>query len=601
MPFLDVESVEDAFLLGRDKELLAAMEEYRPKIYNWNNLFSYKYLKLGNPIHPDVEIDVPLAEEIFSAFCRARYRLTTMRLYPSYSHKTIGREASRNLSLIQDLPEICELDIPRTTFGLEKLYHHTGCRITGPTEIRWAWTFNILKPRLYYARGPDQYYDSRYIQAIFNVLVDSLPVTHRFERFFTTSMHIDPDEVLMIYDYESFTSLLDEIRNFTAALADFLRGYEVEIIDTFQGIVITDLGDMMDQFNQACNQSPEFDSSGAIWDKTSRGEDPVLINHTCGMLGVPGNISSCTLLHGIHLIHVVRSLTCKVVGDDAAMKTRMGKEVTTSLLQGIGRINIEKVEAWENLDVSEDMGDHTWHYVKRPIDRVNTRVFCGVQAVWPSAAYVAHFTDKFHTVHYPESGHDFRKRVANMLCAFCRQFRDLPEPQVYEKIVINRFIRWALDVSGLVTRDGSGFKSYYRELVYPIAFEEAVDIDAWLMRIGSVKMTIPEFELIDPPGMIVKGVEYRGFMKRSLKLAVDLGYAVVSRVNRSFFPRDFPDLFKDWFLKLTPFTSVVDFVILEDCPIWIENLIISESHSYDSNDIDSDSDCSSDYDIGIEL
>lgn len=597
LPFLDMETVEDAFLKGRDKELLAAMEEYRPKTYNWNVLFtSDKQSRIRGSIHPSLPIDKDITDVIHTSFCKARFRLSHMRLYPSYSHKTIGREARRNLAAAQGIYGVDEHDIPPTTFGLEKLYHHTGMRITGPTEIRWAWTFNILKPRLYYARGPDQYYDSRYIQAIFNVLVDSLPVTHRLERFFTTSMHIDRDEVFIIYDYESFTSKLDEIRNFTTALADFLRGYKVEIVDTYKGVSFVDLGDIMDLFNDACNMYPEFDTSGAIWDKRARLDETCLINHTCGMLGVPGNISSCTLLHGLHLIHVVQSLACKVVGDDAAAKTTMTKEEIVPKLQGIGSINIEKVEAWEEEVLDDNPDDRTWHYVKRPIDRLDSRVFCGTQAIWPSAAYIAHHIDEFHSVIYPPDLNDFRKRVANMLCAFCRQFRDLQEPDERERQIINRFIRWAITKSGLSLKNESGYEVLDSRLAFPIAFEEAVNIDVWLIRIGHMRMRIPEFEYTPDWDYMTKGVKYRGRMSRSVKLARDLGYANVENVDRSFFPRDYPGLFKDWFLKTLPSVQIVDYVVLEDCPEWIMRLIRDENQSYDVGNIDTDSDYSDDED-----
>jgi hypothetical protein len=100
------------------------------------------------------------------------------------------------------------------------------------------------------------------------------------------------------------------------------------------------------------------------------------------MLGVPGNISSCTLLHGIHLAILLCSVLCRAVGDDAIGVTRTD-EVDTLIddyLTNIGKVSIPKTTRWDLVDEEgwEGRGEDTmWHYTKRPIGRYQSRVLQG--------------------------------------------------------------------------------------------------------------------------------------------------------------------------------------------------------------------------------
>jgi len=66
---------------------------------------------------------------------------------------------------------------------VERLRYFERQDVDGPIEVRKAWRYNDLKPRVYYARGGVTHTVSRYVQPIMNVFIDSLPEVHRHNRF----------------------------------------------------------------------------------------------------------------------------------------------------------------------------------------------------------------------------------------------------------------------------------------------------------------------------------------------------------------------------------------------------------------------------------
>jgi hypothetical protein len=120
-------------------------------------------------------------------FGQARTKLEGARIYPVLREKTIGRDAERvNESLCQGPMQKGDTGSPseiKTMLDVEKFYHINGEHPQGYTELRSVWRYNDLKPRCYYAMGPTHYQAAKYIQPIFNSLVDLFPVSHKRMRF----------------------------------------------------------------------------------------------------------------------------------------------------------------------------------------------------------------------------------------------------------------------------------------------------------------------------------------------------------------------------------------------------------------------------------
>jgi hypothetical protein len=439
--------------------------------------------------------------------------------------------------------------------------------VDGPTECRWAWKYNDLKPRVYYARGPDHYYPSRHVQPICNIFVDSTPITHRFARFYHDFLEYRPWDLVFIYDFGCFTSRLFEIRNFTAGLADMSKGTKTICVDSLRGPELVDVGELLHRYNEACNIDPSFDIGGLSWDRSYEEE---VIFHRCGMLGVPGNISLSTLLHGIHLAIVLRSRMCKVVGDDAIGGARViDRQVLIDQLSNIGHLHAEKME-WFEAD-PEEFGDiqKSWHYTKRPITRFDTRVHVGQQAVFPPIGVLLNWVDGFHTVIQPSGQFSRYKKTASMLTSYALQFSDMPGSEDDRQFADN-FLRVMTQETGLADyRPSSGIAIVYPRRIGQEGFEEMV-FHHWddVVSIPEENPYIPDIAQVD------REISFIRRMTRSVKLACDLGYAKADMRRRRILVREDPNALERLISgKVKPY---YDIMIFESCPVWLEDLILAD-------------------------
>jgi hypothetical protein len=192
---------------------------------------------------------------------------------------------------------------------------------------------------------------------------------------------------------------LTEIRNFLWHLAVFFQGTIVYILDTKDGIIPIDLGQYLFDYLDVCNTYPEVDVHRCP------GVDEEFycpLFHFCGMLGVPGNISSCTLLHGLYLATLVCDLySCRCVGDDAFVLLEMGRDdqhIWLDFFHGVqmlGAVEEEKTEKWDFPD-SYDSEAERWHYVKRPLSRDLDGASQGSLVVLPALEIILGLEDPYH-------------------------------------------------------------------------------------------------------------------------------------------------------------------------------------------------------------
>jgi len=407
--------------------------------------------------------------------------------------------------------------------------------------MRSAWKYTDLKPRVYYARGPDQYYASRYIQEIFNILIDSLPITNRYLRFYHAGIRIEADDTLFIYDYSSFTSRLDEVKCFLRELAVFCRGRSVILLDTHHGLQIKDLEEMITEYVDECNDFPLFDIQR--WPEESV-QDDTLRMHTTGMLGVPGNITSCTLLHGIHLAIILESLLKgKCVGDDA-----VGAKLVKSLdalereVCGLGEVSMSKGATWDHDEGT--MVDRSWNYVKRPIDRIEGRVAVGELLTFPTIPGFFNLSDGGIHTHIPMTAEALGRKQANALWSLCRSVdrlgRDLTEE---EEDLIDRFV-YVFGKMAVHTLEPPYSRPAF---VYPRRFEQglwkkSLTIDLWDRPVLLPKGDIGDFE--NPE--IYWEIEDEVRSNKYVKLASHLGWAMVKDLYETVIPRLCPERFDAW-------------------------------------------------------
>jgi hypothetical protein len=300
----------------------------------------------------------------------------------------------------------------RTLRQVERVYYKTGVELHGRTKMKTVWRGNDLKPRVYYSRGASLHRASTYIQQIFNAFVDALENTHRHLRHNTSVLHPGRDDILAIYDYSSFTSVLSEVTRFTSVLAEEFMDFTVNILDPHHGPLEVPIGIILHEYNEACNRNPQFDASEVM-----QVEEAVL-NHNAGMLGVPGNISSCTLLHGIHLAILVLSvMKNKVVGDDAIYFASKDRDaMIREAIQDIGDVVVDKMEVWENSDDIEERIDQRYDYKKRPLNRVENVILTGELVDFPAISLLG-IINPFHRQN-DDTDEDRESKATSRYCRF---------------------------------------------------------------------------------------------------------------------------------------------------------------------------------------
>jgi hypothetical protein len=399
-PFDDYGPMKEILEESIEKEINAAGGLYHPKEFDYRCIFSPDERDRDIPLADNLDPAPDVASYFHQAFRDARQRISETLFIPRTSDKTIGRYAQEEGRYICEAMLECSVRFPRTLADVERVYHETGAVLRGPVEVRWAWKYNDLKPRVYYAQGPTCYHPSKYVQAMYNIFVDANSVTHRLDRFNDPlDRELDIRDRLFIYDYYTFTSLLHEVRNFIRETARFMTGTRMHILDTREGIVTIDAGEYLQTWNEACNIHGVFDVS-----RIFKGFPcPTCQRHNTGMLGVPGNISSCTLLHGIHLCFVLRNFKRgRTVGDDALgiykfLDDMFKQSEWDTIMHQINNIGIVVPEKFETWDHGDEPDVSQWQYIKRPLNRGFEILERGLLMIWPSIANILALEDPMHT------------------------------------------------------------------------------------------------------------------------------------------------------------------------------------------------------------
>jgi len=324
---------------------------------------------------------------------------------------------------------------------------------------------------------------------------------------------------------------------------------------------------MLTEYNKSCNIDPSFDIGGLCWDRSYEEE---IVFHRTGMLGVPGNISLSTLLHGIHLAVVQRSRSCKVVGDDAIGGNKIIDRTTfVKQLSNIGKVHAEKME-WFEAD-PEEFGDiaKSWHYTKRPIYRFDTRIHVGVQAVFPPIAVLLGLNDGFHTVIEPSGKYQRYKKIASMLTSFALQFQDMPASEEDLEFA-NNFLRVMIDETGLAEyRASTGIAIVYPRRVGSEGFDEMV-YHHWddIVHVPDENPYIP----IDQE--LSRNIAVTLRMNKAIKLACDMGWGSANMIKRRMIVREDPEALKRLISGLVK--PYYDVILFESCPTWLSNIVSSE-------------------------
>lgn len=485
-PFTNEDEIIEMISAAFEKEVMASVTIYNPVKMDYTVIFSNEAQDRRLPFSPRLPSDYKTATSIFDAFSGAKSTLQGKILWPDIGSKLVGTKVAEefwNIYHQSGQDWFPEEDQGVSCRHLERLYLETGYQTQGPVEMRQSWRYNDLKPRVYFARGGSTYFASRYIQSIFNHVIDFFPECHRRDRFLEPENFIlDSVDSAIIYDYASFTSTMDEIKNFIHALSIFFQDCFVTIIDSREGPRQISVGKMLEEYNQVCNDHPEFDASSFLPELDQ-------LYHTCGMLGVPGNIFSCTLLHGVHLRFIAGKRNSKTVGDDGKIYRNMGELPYEELLalwfivESLGEVQWEKMYEFPWREPTDDnIAKNSFHFVKRPYTRVQSRMLSGRLITLPNPVALLGMTDKYHNFPLEDDfivAMKYRKQLDRMI--------DSLPLELYEMEDGDRHL-----LQGFIDSVSSGFSRRLRHGEFKSKKEDKIDPTRLRKLLRTIALELPE-------------------------------------------------------------------------------------------------------------
>lgn len=578
-PYDDYTSVGQVRETTIEKELIASQTASTNADLDFRCITSPYPLDRNIRMFPNLPLNPKVHEAIHKCLSRSRDLLVGKMVFPKISDKSIGEESQRvGTQMAEAMGVPIEFSKITSTVDVERLYHTTGIVLEGLVEMRAAWKYNDLKPRVYYAQGPTVFKHSKYIQAIFNVIIDCFEVTHRTNRYsIPNDCILEPVDRLVIYDYSSFTTNLGVIKKFTRALADFYAGTKVVLIDSFRGPEVHDLGDLLAEYTATCNEFSLFDAR-----KVVDSVDEFLILHDCGMLGVPGNISSSTLLHGIHLCIIIEALNRgRCVGDDALAKVIKGLfggnwRRFQSGVRNLGDVEDDKYVYWD-VDADEEMDG--WHYIKNPMVRADSRVVNGISLICPSIAIILGLEDKFHTIDCPNMV-DRQKIFIAQWTRFLDRFRMLTttlselDEQLLFRFQVLAYRHLDLKGGGYI-QVLSGPRQ--RSLLAPTKMSGTQFLQDWrsntlpFLRNSDQTISVPTFRQYDDSWT---GRQEEVFISRStglLRWLVQMGYAEKELLTEDIPINSIDDNLAMFYMSRR-YTYSYTFSFMVDVPSWIDTV-----------------------------
>lgn len=259
---------------------------------NWDVIFDPSCHNL--PLFPSAEPNPNMARKIFNQLVRFREQVRGRRYYPRATHKNMSRSTRREFE-----SQFHSLD-GTPIFGQDdwqRVYHHTGCYLEGCCEMRQKWYPSGAKPRTYFAMGGRTYRRCRHLQVFFTDLVNAFVPTNQITRLQPDRLYTDPESRhnhlhYRVYDMTNFTSGMHEQKFLMERLARFFKGVEVELVDERDGLIVVDLGELLEEYNTHCVVGPLLSLERYSAEMTE--EFP---HGVASLLGIFGNLMTCTVTH----------------------------------------------------------------------------------------------------------------------------------------------------------------------------------------------------------------------------------------------------------------------------------------------------------------
>lgn len=451
-PFLNIslDEVDSNKHASWSKEFEATQGVDRLPVIDYSIWFSAEGDSHLKPLSPFLPAAPHHNLRIKNSLAKWKSSMVNKLLYPQVqSGKSLSRMTAATWYSKGRNEETGDFPTNVSSADLEKWYADTGEEIEGPCEMRQSWKYNDLTPRTYFAQGGSAYHASKYIRDIATSLSNMFPETGFISRFSYNDLEVSEQHTTFIYDYSSFTSNLTELKYFLQALSEFVDDVMVRIVDSRHGVLHTSLGALIRDYNDVCNQECEFMRNRWMEDDTA-----IYRHNKAGLLGVYGNIALSTVLHGLHACQLAGDASsAKCVGDDVYGSYKVDAGIRSreiiDAIQSLGEIQKSKIRWWRYRPIEDESGDdRAYPYIKRPFDRLETRMILEPALYLPIFGLINPIPDGVHTD--PE---DLATRI-KILCvqtyACIRQIRVImPSLRVLQILMVENYIRCLYRAIGL--------------------------------------------------------------------------------------------------------------------------------------------------------
>jgi hypothetical protein len=571
--FISEEEIEENRSSSWWKEINATQGPDREPILDYSLWFP-PYSDVSISLSPHTPTAVDHNTRIRHLFSEWRRDITGSVLYPQLQDsKSVSRETALNyqyaVSGNGDILESSDV----TSAMIERFYSETGSQVQGPCELRQAWKYNDLTPRTYFAQGGTVFHASKYIRHIVNSLANTFPEVNFISRFSINELNLNNLMTAAIYDYSSFTSNLTELKYFLEKLAIFCSGVEVIIVDSHHGPKTIDLGDLIREYNDVCNRFAEFSL-------IRLGLPEVLKHQKAGLLGVYGNITSSTVLHGLHACQLCGDeSSCRCVGDDVMLTflsmTQAERERLIGTVQSLGEINKEKFRFWtyRPVEEEEDNNDRTWVYTKRPLDRLENKLTLYPSLYLPIFGLISGIKD---SVHEEVLDISHIKILVTQTSSAIRQLKAIfPSPPEVEVEILRRYLQRLYSLAGLPHSGLLPFETkrtivgYVSGLLVPCVDGDILAMDQWILlqerweNRESPSITVPRYtrEDVELSQLFVHGYG-EGTMTRKIAYMRNMQWAEAEII------------FEERIFEYQEYCSLVDDVLLgEVFPMYYVRLL----------------------------
>jgi len=362
--------IRQAFIDSASKEVQVLESTPRPPTINWKPFFNptpYDNIVLPHQL----EDSSPFAYRVNAAMRRFRDTIEYRRIWPHGTSRGIsrqGRESLQKLQKDQTMPWMSEEQKkqPATSRTVVNHFIHTGIWADGACEMKQKWYPAQLVPRTYFAQGGVAIRVSCYLRNFFNDFTDTYLPTERHARVDGSRLICPTGGHFYIYDLTSFTSNFFEQRSFLQHMADFFRDTVVFLVGHNLSLEECYLGDLIDAYCEEINTLPQYEFNKSILDFAT--DSLLFTHHVAGFLGVPGNLATCTLAHGLAVgICIQNNNMQSCAGDDGNVGvwgTENEQEVTKTI-HSLGIFNDDKASSTKNTGRAS--------YLKRQFSQVGSQ------------------------------------------------------------------------------------------------------------------------------------------------------------------------------------------------------------------------------------